>query len=158
MALRLQLRARVEVPLEVDEVLPENLLGKDLGEIERTAILHGNRRAALADFFRVSGDPADECLEWEGDLSGVHWIGAKMRTGTIRVCGPAGRHVGSQMRGGAIDVAGDAGDWVGGEMLAGLIRVRGSAVNTHGHEDGAPHGERGMHGYLHEIGQLLRGP
>jgi formylmethanofuran dehydrogenase subunit C len=127
MTLRLELINRTTIPLEVEGILPETVLGKSVGEIERLTIFHGNRRVPLADFFRISGSCDDECLQWEGDLAGVHWLGAGMTRGTLRVEGPAGRHVGSRMRGGRIDVAGDVSDWLGGEMLGGEIHVRGRA-------------------------------
>ena len=75
--------------------------------------------------FAVSGDPADRCVDFEGDLKGVHLIGSGMNDGEIRVHGNAGRHLGSQMSGGTIRVEGDAGDWVGAEMRGGLIQVSG---------------------------------
>ncbi len=127
MTLLLEYKGNAQVPLEVEGILPETLRDQTLADIERTAVFHGNETASLADFFRVSGDLSDECLEWSGDLSGVHWIGAKMGRGTMRITGSAGRHVGSEMRGGQIDVSGDVGDWLGGEMRGGLIRVRGQA-------------------------------
>ena len=127
MTLQLEYKGNAEVPLEVEGILPETLRDQTVAEIERAAVFHGNESGALADFFRVSGDSSDDCLEWTGDLSGVHWIGTKMSRGTIRVDGPAGRHVGSEMRGGRIEVSGDVSDWLGGEMQGGLIRVRGRA-------------------------------
>ena len=41
-------------------------------------------------------------IEFEGNLSGVHWIGAHLRSGEVHVHGAAGRHIGSEMRGGEI--------------------------------------------------------
>ena len=144
MTLRLEYTSSTSVPLEVEGVLPEHFRDKSISEIERWTVFHGNQQLALADFFRVSGDPADEVIEWEGTLSGVHWIGAKMTRGSIRVHGSAGRHIGSQMHGGRIEVDGDAGDWVGAEMAGGVIRVHGSA----GHLIGAAYrgSARGMTG------------
>jgi formylmethanofuran dehydrogenase subunit C len=117
MALRLELMNRTPIPVEVEGVHPTAVLGKSLGEIERLNVFHGNRPVALADFFRVSGTPDDACMRWEGELSGVHWIGAGMSQGSIWIDGSAGRHVGSRMRGGRLEVSGDVSDWLGGEML-----------------------------------------
>jgi formylmethanofuran dehydrogenase subunit C len=127
MPLRLTLRSKTSIPLEVEGVTPGATRGKSLAEIEKLEIFEGNDKTALAEFFTVSGDPADGVQEWQGDLSGVHWIGAKMTAGRVIVAGNAGRHLGSEMRGGEIHVQGDAGDWVGGEMHGGLIHVRGKA-------------------------------
>jgi formylmethanofuran dehydrogenase subunit C len=135
---------------------------KSPAEIEKLPIFHGNTQTPLAEFFDVSGDPSDERMVWEGDLAGVHWIGAKMHSGEIRVEGNAGRHLGSEMAGGEIHVSGNAGDWVGGEMKKGLIHIRGRA----GHLVGAAYrGSRlGMKGGVilvggdagNEVGHTMR--
>ena len=127
MPLRFTLRAKTNVPLEVEGITPDALREKSVAEIEKLDIFEGNVKTPLAEFFTVSGDPADELHEWEGDLAGVHWIGTKMTSGKVVVSGNAGRHVGSEMRGGQIHVLGNASDWVGGEMHGGLIHVRGRA-------------------------------
>jgi formylmethanofuran dehydrogenase subunit C len=127
MPLRFTLRTRSSVPLEVEGITPDATRGKSLAEIEKLEIFEGNVQTALAEFFTVSGDSADEIHEWEGDLAGVHWLGAKMTSGRILISGNAGRHLGSEMRGGEIHVQGDASDWVGGEMHGGLIHIRGTA-------------------------------
>lgn len=144
MPLRLTYQGQTNVPVEVEGLLPAAVRGKPLEEIERFPIYHGNRQVPLAEMFRVSGSADDARLELEGDLSGVHWIGAHLSEGTIHVAGPAGRHVGSEMHGGEIHVEGDAGDWVGGEMHGGLIHVRGRAGHLVGSAyRGSPKGMTG---------------
>lgn len=142
MALRLKYRRETSVPVEVEGLVPDALRDKSLAEIERLPLFYGNRKLPLGELFYISGDPSDRRLEFEGNLAGVHWIGAKMAGGEIRVAGPAGRHLGSEMTAGEIHVEGDAGDWVGGEMHGGLIHVRGNA----GHLVGAAYrgSARGM--------------
>jgi formylmethanofuran dehydrogenase subunit C len=127
MPLHLRYKVSTNIPVEVEGITPDSLREKTFAEIEKLEIFHGNRKAPLAEFFDVAGDPADERMVWEGNLAGVHWIGANMHSGEVRVEGNAGRHVGSEMAGGEIHVAGDAGDWVGGEMKGGLIHIRGRA-------------------------------
>lgn len=127
MSLTLSYTAKTSIPVEVDGVLPDRLAAKSLGEIERLEVAHGNRQCALADLFSIAGDPSDGRIDFEGDLSGVHHIGAGMTRGEIRVHGDAGRHLGREMAGGRIKVDGNAGDWLGGEMHGGLIQVAGNA-------------------------------
>ena len=127
MPLVLKYRAQTQIPVEVEGLTPTAVREQSLAEIEKFAIFHGNRRLPLAEFFAVSGDAGDGRIEFQGDLAGVHWIGARLSEGEIRVAGPAGRHVGSEMSGGEIHVAGNAGDWLGAEMHGGLIHVRGRA-------------------------------
>jgi formylmethanofuran dehydrogenase subunit C len=127
MAIKLIYRAETSVPVEIEGLTPDWALGKSLAEIERFETFHGNRKLPLAEMFSVTGDPGDKRFDFEGILSGVHWIGAHMRSGQIYVHGPAGRHIGSELRGGQIRIEGDAGGWVGCEMRAGLIHVQGNS-------------------------------
>ena len=162
MAIPLHYRGQTTVPVEVEGLIPSAVRDKPLSEIERWQIFHGKEKLPLAEMFNVRGDPADERIELEGDLSGVHWIGAGLDSGEIRVAGNAGRHVGSEMTGGSILVEGDAGDWLGGQMHGGRIEVRGRA----GHAVGAAYrgSSRGMtdgtilvHGPAgNEIGHTMR--
>jgi len=162
MALKLIYRGQTTIPVEIEGFVPRAVRGQRLAEIERFEIFHGNEKRPLADLFGVSGDADDMRFDFEGDLSGVHWIGARMDEGVIHVAGNAGRHVGSEMTGGEIHVAGDASDWVGGEMHGGLVHVRGRA----GHLIGAAYrgSKRGMTGgtiLVHgpagnEIGHTMR--
>jgi formylmethanofuran dehydrogenase subunit C len=162
MALTLQLRTATTIPLELEGFTPAAARGKSLAELERFEVFYGNAKQPLAEFFALSGDAADETLVFSGDLSGVHWIGAKMTSGTIRIEGDAGRHLGSQMCGGEIEVTGNAGDWVGGELRGGLIRVRGDAGSFvgaayRGSAAGMTGGTVLIHGHAgNEIGHTLR--
>ena len=142
MPLTLRYTETTSVPIEVEGITPDRLRDKSLAEIERLEIYHGNRKVSLAELFAVSGDPADGRIDFEGDLSGVHFIGYGMTGGEIHVHGNAGRHLGGQMSGGTIRVEGNAGDWVGAEMRGGLIQVSGHA----GHLVGAAYrgSKRGM--------------
>ena len=162
MTLQLRLKTSSPVPLEVEGVVPDACRDQPLSDIERLPIFHGNREVPLAEFFDVSGDPSDSRIAWQGDLSGVHWIGAKMGSGEMMIEGDGGRHIGSEMSGGEIHVDGNAGDWVGGELRGGLIHVHGSA----GHLIGAAYrgSQRGMTGGTilikgdvgNEIGHTMR--
>jgi formylmethanofuran dehydrogenase subunit C len=142
MVLKLSYKTSSNVPVEVEGITPDRLRGLSQAEIERLDIYQGNVKVALAEFFDVSGDVSDETIQWHGELSGVHWIGAKMTAGCMHVMGNAGRHVGSEMSGGEILVEGNVSDWLAGEMHGGRIRVRGSA----GHLVGAAYrgSARGM--------------
>ncbi len=144
MAITLTYRGETSVPVEIEGLTPDWACDKSLAEIERFEIFHGNRKIPLAEMLSVAGDAGDKRLDFEGNLSGVHWIGAHMRTGQINVYGPAGRHIGSEMRGGEIRIEGDAGGWVGCEMRGGFIHVQGNA----GHLVGAAYrgSAQGMRG------------
>lgn len=162
MTLTLQFKGQATVPVEVEAVTPEATRDLSLAAIQKIEIFHGNNKVELADFFSVTGDPSDARHVWQGELSGVHWIGTKMRDGEIRIESVAGRHVGSEMSGGRIDIEGDAGDWLGAEMRGGLIRVAGRAGHLVGAGyRGSPRGMRGgtilVHGDVgNEVGHSMR--
>ncbi len=144
MVLSLRYTMTTSIPVEVEGITPDVVADKSLAEIEQLEVFQGNYKTRLAEFFEVSGDPTDGEMQWDGDLAGVHWIGAKMTAGRVRVNGNVGRHVGSEMTAGEIIVEGDAGDWVGGEMHGGSIHIHGRA----GHLIGAAYrgSARGMTG------------
>jgi formylmethanofuran dehydrogenase subunit C len=127
MSLKLNYRGQTRVPVEIEGLTPDWACNKSLAEIERFEIFHGNCKMPLAEMFAVSGDASDKRFDFEGDLSGVHWIGAHMASGQIHVHGAAGRHVGSEMQGGSIHVHGDTRGWLGAEMHGGFIHVHGNA-------------------------------
>lgn len=127
MPLSLTYTGETNVPVEVEGIVPDKVSELTLEQIRNLQIFHGNEATTLSAFFTVDGDPSDQQIDWHGDLTGVHWIGAKMQAGEMRLHGNSGRHIGSEMAGGSIHVLGDAGDWVGGEMKDGVIRVDGSA-------------------------------
>jgi formylmethanofuran dehydrogenase subunit C len=127
MTLRLRYFAETSIPVELEGLTPDWACDKTLAEVEKFEIFHGNRRVPLAEMFSVTGDPADRHWEFEGNLAGVHWIGAHMTSGRIDIFGPGGRHIGSEMRGGEIHVHGDAGGWTGAEMHGGFLHVEGNA-------------------------------
>ena len=127
MALRLSYFGDTSVPVEIEGLTPDWACDKSLADIERFEIFHGNRKIPLAEMFKVEGDASDKHFDMQGNLFGVHWIGAHMASGSIHIEGSGGRHIGSEMRGGEIRVAGDARGWVGAEMHGGFIHVRGDA-------------------------------
>lgn len=163
MAVTLTLRCPVDVPVEVEGVLPERLLGASLDDVLAMPVSQGNARTTLGEFFSAVGTCDDDAtLIFEGDLHAVKAIGRGMTAGQIIVRGPAGMHLGAEMSGGVIEVHGDVGDWAGAEMRGGAIHVYGAAGDCLG---GAYRGSRrGMQGGEilvdgdagHEIGRVMR--
>jgi formylmethanofuran dehydrogenase subunit C len=126
MSLDLTLYATPKVPLEADVLSPGRLAGLSALETAKLPVVHGNQRAELGEFFRVSGSPNGE-IHLTGDLSQVKQIGTGMAEGRMVVHGRVGMHLGAGMTGGEIVIEGDAGDWVGPEMSGGRIVVKGNA-------------------------------
>ena len=129
MSLTLRLKVPTATPIVVTSIVPRNVMGLSLNQAAELEIQHGNQQVSLGSLFHVNGHEGQEDIVWEGDLSHVHWIGARMRQGHVLVKGNAGRHLGSQMSGGEILVGGNVGDYVGCEMTGGMIRVQGNAAD-----------------------------
>ncbi len=126
MSLTLTIKSAPEVPLEADALSPEHLEGMNTAQAAAVAVLYGNRRAQLGDFFRVEGQGDGE-LRLVGDCTRVKRIGAAMSRGRIVIEGDVGMHLGTGMSGGVITVNGNAADSVGLEMLGGQIVIMGNA-------------------------------
>ncbi len=161
MPLKLTLRSAPEVPLEAEVVRPDLLSGKSEKEIAASALLYGNRRVALGEFFAISGEANGE-LHVEGDLAKVKHIGAGMAAGKLVIHGDVGSHLGTTMTGGEIEVHGNAGDWVGPEMRGGRIVVKGNVGHMlgsayRGSQVGMTDGEIIVHGNAgNETGNTMR--
>ncbi len=126
MSITLTLQTDLTAPLEAEVITPNRLAGLNQAGIAALPVQHGNQKAALGDFFRVTGSSNGE-IRVEGDLSRVKLIGAGMTRGRIVVAGNVGMHVGAGMRGGEIAVEGNAGDWAGAEMVGGRLEIKGHA-------------------------------
>lgn len=116
-------------PLAIDlgGIVPARLAGLDAAAVARLPIEADGRRCLLGDLFTVTGSATDERIEFRGDFSRVHRIGAEMAAGRIDVVGTAGRHAGERMTGGSLAITGQAGDWLAAEMAGGSVTVGGDA-------------------------------
>lgn len=161
MPIEIQLREQTTIPLEVETIRPDSLQGKSVAEIQATTIFHGKDEVEFGEFFDVQGE-SDGLHIWNGDFSGVHWIGTGLESGSIEIRGNAGRHLGSEMTGGSITVSGDVSDWVGAEMKGGSISIAGNGGHLIGSAyRGSPKGMSGgrilIRGTVgNEVGHTMR--
>lgn len=162
MPLELEFQSSSTIPIEIEGILPETMREISLDEMRRQEVFFGNRKVPLGEFFKLRGTLADQDWHFVGDLSKVHWIGSKLKSGSISIHGNGGRHVGSDMTGGQIRVEGNVGDWLGAEMQGGLIEIRGSAGHlVGGAYSGSPTGMSGGEILVHgdagnEVGHSMR--
>lgn len=117
------------VPIDVENVIPDQIVGKTLKQIQTVPLWEGNRKKTLTDLFEIEYEEevANEkiCIRMVGDLQKVKRIGAKMSQGRIEVKGNVGMRLGEEMIGGEITVNGDAGSWAGMMMKGGKIWISG---------------------------------
>ena len=120
-------RDRPYLPIEAEEVIPENFIGN-----RNIMVYEGNKKRSLVDLCVVRKDgnvntPDKVTLILRGDWSRVKRVGEYMSSGTIIVEGNIGMHCGNFMRNGMIEIRGNADAWLGREMRGGMIVCQGNA-------------------------------
>jgi formylmethanofuran dehydrogenase subunit C len=125
----LTVKRELHLPVDADELSPNNLGGKSVEEIGCIKVWEGNKQLPLQDIFKVSeksnGDEGTT-VRLVGNASKIRNIGSKTSSGSVIVEGNAGMYVGERMSGGTILVTGDTGSWLGMRMKGGRIEVRGN--------------------------------
>lgn len=128
---KLSLKEANKIPIEADEVNPDNFAGKTEEEIKAIKVWYGNDQYHLGDFFNVRVEGSDSVentkIVFEGDVSRVKRIGQNMSAGEIEINGNVDMHCGFGMKGGKIVINGDADNWLGCEMTGGEIILNGNA-------------------------------
>lgn len=120
-------RDAVPLAIGLGGIVPDRLAGLDAAAIARLPIEADGQRLPLGELFVVSGCASDGGIEFRGDFSRAHRIGAEMAAGRIDVVGDVGRHAGERMTGGSLAITGRAGDWLAAEMSGGSVTVGGDA-------------------------------
>ncbi|MPM98944.1 Formyltransferase/hydrolase complex Fhc subunit C [bioreactor metagenome] len=128
---KLFLKKANKIPIEADNVNPDNFAGKTAEEIKATPVWYGNGQCSLGDFFTVEVEGSDSVentkIVFDGDVSRVKRIGQNMTAGEIEINGNVDMHCGFGMNGGKIVINGNADSWLGCEMSGGEIILNGNA-------------------------------
>ncbi|MGB9929082.1 MAG: formylmethanofuran dehydrogenase subunit C, partial [Methanosarcina sp.] len=128
---KISLKAANKIPIEADDVNPDNFAGKTEEEIKTIKVWYGNSQAPLGDFFNIEVEGTDSAentkIIIEGDVSRVKRIGQNMSAGEIEINGNVDMHCGFGMKGGKITINGNADSWLGCEMTGGEIVLNGNA-------------------------------
>ena len=133
----LALKKIPSVPVEAENINPENVTEKGIQEIESMLLWCGNRQERVGDYFDVKVTSLEETknegqknlakLVLQGDLSKFKRLGQGMAAGEMVIQGSVGFHAGALMRGGTLLIQENAADWLGAHMEGGHIQVKGSA-------------------------------
>jgi formylmethanofuran dehydrogenase subunit C len=128
---KLSLKKANKIPIEADNVNPDNFAGKTEEEIKMIPVWYGNGQFPLGDFFYLKVEGSDSVentkIVFEGDVSRVKRIGQNTSAGEIEINGNVDMHCGFGMKGGKITINGDADSWLGCEMIGGEIVLNGNA-------------------------------
>jgi formylmethanofuran dehydrogenase subunit C len=142
-AVSLSLRARIDGPLDMSGVTPDQCIARSEAEIAALPVWLGSERARVGDLFTVRGEHAAR-LEIEGDLAGVTGVGAGTASGELIVRGDAGSQAGARMTGGLVHVHGSVSDDAGMAMAGGVLRIDAHAGDRVG--SATPGASKGMTG------------
>ncbi len=127
------IKKQPDLYLEADCFTPDALAGKKADEIKELPVFIGKTVEKIGDYFTVSGEAgptaAETHLIFNGDLTKVKYIGAKMSAGEVVVNGDADMYVGSWMSGGTIIVNGSVGHFAATAMSGGDLTITGNAGN-----------------------------
>jgi len=157
-----------KIPVEVESLTPDKLVGKSEAEIKAVKVWWGNKEENTGDLFDVSVEgtagSADEVkIVLDGDLSRVKRIGDGMTAGEIEANSNVDMHCGAMMRGGKITVKGNADCWAGREMSGGELVIEGDAAANlcamyRGEDKGMTGGKVTVGGNADEcVGQYMAG-
>ena len=96
--------AHVPEALSIDlgGITPDYMAGLSLETIHRLRVQADGNACELGMLFRLRGDASEQRMECIGDFSRVHWLGARMSSGTLSVSGNVGRHAGAGLSGGTL--------------------------------------------------------
>lgn len=132
-ALTFTLKTALCHKLDVSSLVPDQLTGKSLADIQNLTLNYGGQHVPAEQLFDISGDDAQHIV-FQGNCNHLDYIGANMRSGSISVEGDAGDFAACSMRGGLLTIRGNVGDFLGAGfegsrkgMLGGTIIVKGNA-------------------------------
>ncbi len=154
-----------DTPFDLDNITPDNLKGKDAGEIEKVPVYKGSKELELVEIFEVDCENSGEEVKIviDGDIPKGKRLGQDMTEGKITIKGDVGMYAGAFMDGGKIEIEGDADSWVGQKMSDGEIIVKGDANDFvgstfRGEWEGMTGGELTVEGDAgDQVGEFLAG-
>jgi len=120
-ALTFTLKANANQTIDCRQLTPDLLKGQSVADIK--AIKLG--RQTVADLFDVSGDDASQII-FKKTHPNMHYIGHKMKVGSITIVGDAGDFLGAEMQGGALICKGNTGERTANLMRRGMLLVEGN--------------------------------
>ncbi|MCH9799863.1 MAG: formylmethanofuran dehydrogenase subunit C [Betaproteobacteria bacterium] len=120
-ALIFTVKASVSRVIDCKKLTPDYLQGKSIAAISSIAL--GSQ--TVADVFDVQGDDATT-LVFKNTTPQLHYIGYRMKTGSITIEGDVGDFTGAEMQGGVLICKGNTGKRTGDTMRRGLLLIEGN--------------------------------
>ena len=125
-ALTFTLKIQPKSTLDASPLIPDNLEGKTLAEINNLKLGCGNETVKVNELFATKGKDSNQ-IRIENSCDKLTYVGRGMTKGTIEVTGDVGDYLGQGMKNGTLSVNGNAGSWTGNRMAGGRINISGDA-------------------------------
>jgi len=117
--------------------------GLSVNEINKIALISGNRKLRVDEIFNVSGTDTQQII-FKNSCAKLDSIGREMESGNVTVKGDAGGYLGIMMKGGGIKVTGNTELFTACEMNNGEIIIEGNVGDFLG--GALPGNKNGMRG------------
>jgi formylmethanofuran dehydrogenase subunit C len=121
-ALTFTLKKTVQTAVNCKNLTPDFLQSKTIADINAIKLA---TNLTVADVFEITGENTN-ILQFNQVNQHLHYIGYKMRSGTVIVQGDAGDFIGAEMQGGVLICKGNAGSRAGDAMRRGLLLIEGN--------------------------------
>lgn len=108
--------------IDCKKLTPDYLQGKTIDTILSIAL---SSQLTVADVFDLQGNDA-ATLVFKNTTSQMHYIGYRMKTGSIMIEGDAGNFTGAEMQGGTLICNGSTSERTGDNMRRGLLLIEGN--------------------------------
>ncbi len=126
-SLTFSLREAPAQRLDLSPLIPQNLAGKTVAEIERIELRNDAHACHRRETFSASARAIPATIVIEGGAERFDRVGMGMTSGAIRVEGEVGVEAGRLMSGGQLTIRGDAGPFAGSGMKGGTLDIEGNA-------------------------------
>jgi formylmethanofuran dehydrogenase subunit C len=121
-ALTFTFKASTNRTIDCKKLTPDYLQGKSIDAISSIPL---SGQLTVADVFDVQGDDTTTLI-FKNTSTQLHYIGYRMKTGSMTIEGDAGNFTGAEMQGGVLVCKGNTGERAGDTMRRGLLLIEGS--------------------------------
>lgn len=127
-ALTFTLKQALPFALNCAALTPDRLAGKSLPEIQGLKLNYASQPVRADEIFDISGDDAQH-ITFKNTSEKLHYLGANMSMGSIRIEGNAGAYLGYNMKDGSIVCDGNTDAYAACSMRGGILTIHGDTAN-----------------------------
>jgi formylmethanofuran dehydrogenase subunit C len=119
------LKQALPFTLNCATLTPDCLAEKSLAEIKALPLNYANQQVRADAIFDISGSDTQHLI-FKNSSEKLHYLGANMGTGSMRIEGNAGAYLAYNMKAGRIDCHGNTDAYAACSMRGGLLQIHGN--------------------------------